>query len=87
MTISTLVDLVVGRAQADGAVVVALLGRARRHLCGRGVNALLGCAVSGAVGPSVSPDFAASTRPAFFKTDANLPAAESGEPHRYRRAK
>ena len=33
MTISTLVDLVVGRAQADGAVVVAFFGLARRHFC------------------------------------------------------
>ena len=31
MAISTLVDLVVGRAQADGAVVVAFFGLARRH--------------------------------------------------------
>jgi len=40
MTISTLVDLVVGRAQADGAVVVAFFGLARRHFlcCVDGVN-------------------------------------------------
>ena len=86
MAISTLVDLVVRRAQADGAVVVALSG-GRVVICAVArqrsfwVHCVCGC------GTLCRPDFApASTRPAFFMTDASLPDPESGEPHRYRPA-
>ena len=89
MTISTLVDLVVGRAQTDGAVVVALLRWARRHFlcCVDGVNSSFLGALCLPLWDPLSPDFApAATRPAFFMTDAKLPEPESGEPHRYRPA-
>ena len=90
MTISTLVDLVVGRAQADGAVVVAFFGLARRHFlcCVDGVNSSFLGALCLPLCDPLSPDFApASTRPAFLMTDAMLPGQESAEPHRYRPAK
>ena len=91
MTIPTLVDLVVRRAEADGAVVVALLRWARRHFLLFGVDGVnssfLGALCLPLCDP-LSPDFApASTRPAFLMTDAMLPDPESAEPHRYRPAK
>ena len=58
MTISALVDLVVGRAQADGAVVVAFFGRARRHLCGR-ASTLFGGALCLRLWDPLSPGFRA----------------------------
>ena len=65
-------DLVVRGTETDGAVVVALLWGARRHLCGRASTLFLGCTVSAAVGPSVARISPASTRAAFFMTGASL---------------
>ena len=82
-------DLMVRRAQADGAVVVALLRWARRHFlcCVDGVNSSFLGALCLPLWDPLSPDFApASTRPAFLMTDAMLPDPESAEPHRYRPA-
>ena len=89
MTVPALVDLVVRRAKADGAVVVALLRWARRHFlcCVDGVNSSFLGALCLPLCDPLSPDFApASTRPAFLMTDAMLPDPESAEPHRYRPA-
>ena len=51
-------DLVFRRAQADGAVVVALLGRARRHLCGRASTLFWGALCLRLWDPLCRPDFA-----------------------------
>ena len=75
MPVPALVDLVVGRAQADGAVVVAFFGRARRHClcCVDGVNSSFLSALCLPLCDPLTPDFApASTRPAFFMTDADV---------------
>ena len=67
MTISTLVDLMVGRREADGAVVVALLRWARRHFlcCVDGVN-------SSFLGALCLPLWDCLSRAAFFMTGASL---------------
>ena len=90
MTVPALVDLVVRGREADGAVVVAFFGLARRHFlcCVDGVNSSFLGALCLPLCDPLSPDFApASTRPAFLMTDAMLPDPESAEPHRYRPAK
>ena len=88
MTVPALVDLMVRRAEADGAVVVAFFGLARRHLCGRASTLFWGALCLRLWDPLCHPDFSpASTRPAFILTVRALPVPESEEPHRYRPAK
>ena len=70
MTISTLVDLVVGRREADGAVVVAFFGLARRHLCGRASTLFWGALCRGLWDPLSPPDFAGVGASGVFMTGA-----------------
>jgi len=90
MTVPALVDLVVRGREADGAVVVAFFGLARRHFlcCVDGVNSSFLGALCLRLWDSLAPGFSlALMRAVVFMTDAGLPYPESRELHRYRPAK
>ena len=71
MAVPALVDLVVGRRKADGAVVVAFFGLARRHLCGRASTLFWGALCLRLWDP-LCRRFSPASSAAFFMTGAGI---------------